>query len=893
MEKKINVLIIDDSEYDCELILHALKKSGYDFTWERVDSGEEMSLALKSRQWDVILSDHSMPHFSSMEALRVKREAGLDIPFIIVSGKIGEEQAVEAMQSGCQDYVPKDKLARLGNVIDRGLREARIRIDKKLMELKLANEQKNLNSIFNAAPIGMVIIDENTQIVKVNNTILRMLKSSSFDILYKKIGDAFKCLNSFKNEKGCRDSVECKKCILRKTLLEVLYSGVPQNGIEVMHQLLVDGNVKNIWFNINSVPININGKKHVVVVMDDITERKASEEELKKYQTLSEKANDLIIFSDMDGNIIDANDAAVREYGYPKEEIRTKKIFDISRHRKGDYITDQLEKAAEEGMVFEAIHYRKNGSSFYVEVSSTSSLIHGKKVLLSVIRNITERKLVEIELKNAKAAAEEANQAKSEFLANMSHEIRTPLNGIIGMTDLTLLTELTYEQKENLSIVKSCGVSLLRVINDILDFSKIEAGKMIIEKLDFNINQFVEDIYKTHKTKAQEKGIELSYGISKNVPLSLVGDSSRLGQILNNLVSNAVKFTNMGSVSIYVEKVSEDMGYLQLKFSVLDTGIGISKGESDKLFKNFSQVDGSITRKYGGTGLGLTISKRLVELMGGQIWFESEKGNGSKFYFTVKAGVSNGRHFNGEKSQIIKAAQSHSEKIDILVVEDDRTNQMVIRSMLKKRAHNIDIANNGREALEMLIERKYDVILMDIQMPEMDGIDTTLKIREKEKNTNIHIPIIALTAYAIQGDKEKFLSAGMDNYISKPVKVDELYNIIKETMYIKEVSLSSDVNALTSYSSAAMDEVLAKDKAAGFKEMESYIEKLKTFLNSEKFILIEQIAHKIKEVAEGINSNEVKNAAFKIELCARREDNTCLTNQYEKLVEEYKRLVQK
>ena len=372
----------------------------------------------------------------------------------------------------------------------------------------------------------------------------------------------------------------------------------------------------------------------------------------------------------------------------------------------------------------------------------------------------------------------------------MSHEIRNPLNGIIGMTDLTLSTNLTEEQKENLNIVKNCAHTLLSLINNVLDLSKIEAEKVIIEEIEFDINSLVKNIIYTNLVKVKEKNIQLDYNIDDKIPQILIGDPYRLEQILNNLIFNSVKFTENGFVRLNINKISNSDENFEIQFIVEDVGIGISKDEMKFLFKSFTQVDGSITRKYGGTGLGLKISQDLAKLMGGHIEVESEKGVGSKFYFTIKLqdakSILNKSKLKVNSTKILKNES-------LLLVEDDNINKIVIKKMLQEIGYNkIKTASNGIEALKIIENYKFDIILMDIEMPELDGIETVQIIREKEKKSGGHVPIIAITAYALKGDREKFLSKGMDEYISKPIDINELsekLNIIQNNICSNDTSI--------------------------------------------------------------------------------------------------------
>ncbi|HKX28484.1 MAG TPA: PAS domain S-box protein, partial [Blastocatellia bacterium] len=484
---------------------------------------------------------------------------------------------------------------------------------------------------------------------------------------------------------------------------------------------------------INSSYLAFDGHEYSICFVRDISGRKQAEEELQFTRFSMEHAPEAIYWITQDLQFVGVNEEAIRMLGYTREQLLEMKIPDIDSWFRVETWPDfwaGLERG--EAPTFQTYHRARDGRVIPVEVYASYLNFNGRGCSCAFVRDITVRNQAELELHHAKEAAESANQAKSEFLANMSHEIRTPMNGIIGMTELALGTELTPEQREYLEMVSKSADALLTLINDILDFSKIEAGKFDLDPIDFELRETVGDVLKAQALRAHQKGLELACHVLPDVPEALVGDPGRLRQILINLTGNAIKFTSQGEVVIRIEMERTGLGRAMLHFTVIDTGIGIPHEKQRVIFEAFSQADGSTTRRYGGTGLGLTISAKLVELMGGRIWVESEPGSGSAFHFTAQFGLE--RAGAGSAAPEPESGWPGLTDLPVLVVDDNLTHRRILEEMLAHSRLRPTTAAGGREALQALKRASeagtpFPLVLLDAQMPEFDGFDVAETIR--------------------------------------------------------------------------------------------------------------------------------------------------------------------
>ena len=687
--------------------------------------------------------------------------------------------------------------------------------------------------------------------------------------------------------------------------------------------------------------LEVRVEARTIELQTEVGERLKAEEALteerKVLRALIDNIPDFMYVKDASSEFLLANAAVAASAGVRRpEDLLHKTDFDFFPKELADrYYADEQEIVRRKEGIFnqEEECLDTQGRRFWllttkVPICDKTGRVTG---VAGVGRDITHIKQAQEEMRKAREAAEASSKAKSEFLANMSHEIRTPLNGVIGMTELALDTPLTPEQREYLETVKVSGDSLLTVINDILDFSKIEAGKIDIETIDFDLRELLDSVMKALALRADEKGLELLCEVAAEIPETVRGDSTRLRQVINNLVGNAIKFTESGEVALRVRVEGREGKEAVFQFTVADTGIGIPAEKQALIFDPFSQADTSTTRKYGGTGLGLTISARLVRMMGGKIWVESQVGRGSQFHFTVRLGVAESKEIkvgtmappellrdartlvvddnetnrrilkgmllrwqmhptctNGAEAALealsaayqsgkpfrliltdmhmpgmngfemieairkrpelsaatimmltsaghrgdaarckqlgvaayllkpirqselreavarvlgaqpadgviplvtrfsLQDARAPEESLRVLLAEDNLVNQRLAVRLLEKRGHRVAVAANGAEALRALEQESFDLLLMDVQMPEMDGLEATAAIREKERGTGMRQPIVALTAHAMKGDREKCIAGGMDEYLSKPIRPQDLDQLLEKYVAIKK-----------------------------------------------------------------------------------------------------------
>ena len=766
----------------------------------------------------------------------------------------------------------------------------------------LAKERDFIAAVLQASGALVVVIDPEGRIIRSNRACEQVTGYSEAELQGRIFWDLFVC------EQGRAAS---------RARLEAMITTKAPSAFE-NEWISKSGERRRISFS-NTVLINEHGQaEYVVATGIDITERHRAEQELLKSEALFrstwEASRHPMCLTDASGMIVKVNRAFCTMTGRPANELEGSEIglafLEKDQPAIRGYYCEHYDSRGSEACLDRELRFA-NGHSGVFDISFTMVDLPGRpSQLLSIYRDITGRKREADELARAKEASEianrellEANQyleettrlaremaeraealsaTKSEFLANMTHEIRTPLNGILGMTDLALQTRLEPEQHEYIELVRSSAEALLFLVNDVLDYSKYEAGKLALNQLELSLRALMADVLKPLALRASLNNLLFEYVVGKDVPDHLIGDPHRLGQVLMNLVSNAIKFTHAGKIKVNVRRESSQGKNVVLVFSICDTGIGIAREKHDAIFEPFTQADGSTTRKYGGTGLGLSIASGLVKMMDGRIWLESEPGQGSTFYFTVTMAVREENQMRGPAPIADVPSSPDKRKLRILLAEDNLVNQRLATRVIEREGHHVQVAGSGREALAMLQQEEFDLVLMDIQMPDLDGLQTTARIRQMESFSGKRLPIVAMTAQTGDSDRQRCLKAGMDAYVSKPIRVSELMNLIESVVPGgRDMESKTNQKSVVEEQFARLDEALALTRVGGDFELlrevaglflDDYpqaLEKIRTAVAASDSSGVEHHAHSLKGSVSTFGATDVFESALALEKMGR------------------------
>ncbi|TNF94372.1 MAG: PAS domain S-box protein [Gammaproteobacteria bacterium] len=742
-------------------------------------------------------------------------------------------------------------------------------------------------AVLNGANEGIITIDENGDIETVNPAVEKIFGFSSGELQGRNLDFLIPPKHSTSNNSYLADYHRTGHNKIIGKDREVI--GIRKDGLEFPMELSVS-------------EVNFGDRRLFTGIVRDITERKRAEQALRDSEAqarqlsmVASRTDNAVIFADKQGYIEWVNDGFTRISGYTLDEVKGKTPGSVLQGPDTDQeVVKKMSTAIKSGQSFqeEILNYNKNGDPYWVSIEAQTILDEKGELVqfMAIERNITQDKAHKQELEQARIKAEEANNAKSRFLAMMSHEIRTPLNGVIGTLGLLHETRLTNKQKKFVETGRYSAENLLTIINDILSFSKLEAGKDELEISLFEMRSLVESVKEVLSTKAYEKPITLTTIIDANVPEYLEGDAGKIRQVLLNLASNAVKFTDRGEVRIEASLSTDDTGEKnRLQFTVTDTGVGISSEDQENLFDEFWTM--SPNYHTTGTGLGLAISRNLVELMSGHIEMTSSQGKGSCFWFEIPVQVpSDDTISNAIASKTSEDESSNADHINlkgrILLAEDNPANQMIGVAMLKNFGLQVDTVGNGLEAVEAVQARPYDIVLMDIGMPEMDGIEATQHIR-RLKGRPSKIPVIAMTAHVMKGDREKILSQGLDDYISKPVNRTELLACLKSWLIPTSNQMNARVVSSSSSNSTAVEETtldfnkleqLFNDTNheitpalvdAFLNEMKVRLENILHARNMNDLGEITHESHALKSCAASYGANRLSSLAAKLELAGR------------------------
>lgn len=758
-EKPIRILFAEDVPEDAEMARREIEKQGINFTYRIVETESEFKKQLREFDPQIVISDYSMPTFDGMSALKIAKEFKNNLPFIILTGSINEETAVSCMKAGANDYVLKEQIKRLPFAIGETFEKSIAKKEKDKIEEQLHDSLKEYKELIDGMNETVWIISTEGKLLDVNKTAVETLGYSREELLEIGLFGIDFYLNA--------DEI--------KKLAELMVADKKQ----LFHTIHTTKEGKEIPVEINSTMIQYRGKQAILSIARNILERIQIEDKLRLLSRSVDQSPIGIAITNRDGIIEYINRSFTKISGYELKEVfgQTPRILKSGKHPAEFYKTLWDTILSGNDWFGEIINKRKDGSHYWEEVSISPVQDKNGEIthFISMRVNITEKKKMIEELVVAKEKAEESDRLKSAFLANMSHEIRTPMNGILGFTSLLSQPDLSgKDQEKYIEIIQKSGERMLNTVNDIIEISKIETGQVKLTIDEIHLNKHLILLTSFFQPDYEKKGLKLVIDNQLNVNKDKIFvDKNKFDSVLTNLLKNAIKFTSNGTIIVGC-KLKGDM----LEFFVKDSGLGIPENKQDAIFDRFVQVETGISRCFEGSGLGLSISKSYVELMGGEIWVQSEIDTGSTFFFTIPFRLV----LKETKQQQIKndppvEATAKAKKLNVLIVEDEESGQMYLETLLEHFCTRILIASNGKEAVELFKEnRDIDLILMDLRMPGMDGYQATQHIKEMDKN----VIIIAQTAFALGGDREKAISAGCDDYISKPINKNDLFSLIQK-----------------------------------------------------------------------------------------------------------------
>jgi PAS domain S-box-containing protein len=761
--KGLKILCLEDVEDDAIIIREMLSAEGLIFQFDHVSTESEFMDKLKSEKFDIILSDYNLPGFSGIAALLLSKKICPDVPFICISGTIGEDLAVELMHLGASDYIIKDKLSKLPVAIERALKEIEEHQSRVQAENSLMKSEARFRDIIMSSYDWVWEIDRNWKYCYTSDTIGNILGYTNEEVIGKSPFDFMP-----DDEKEIVGPVFSKIAVENGIIKDLENWNLHKDGHRVC--LLTNG------FPIIDDAGNLIGYRGVD---KDITNRKLAEEEIRKLSRATEQSPVSVLITDLQGNITYANQTVIRLTGYSLEELKGNKPRILSSGEKPKVEYKNLWETISTGKEWKGeFHNKKKNGELYWESASISPILDEKGKMthfLAVKEDITERKKLASDLIEAKVRAEASDKLKTAFLNNISHEVRTPLNGILGFSQIIIQPDIQQEDKESyLEILNESSERLVNTITNYMDISLIISGNMFVKSRPVDLHHSLDKIYQTFLPKCKTKNLEFIKQLPIDIMPLLICDQGLLEKALSHLLDNAIKFTFNGSITF-----GGNFHNSKFELFVKDTGSGIDPVAQSTVFQIFMQADVTNTRGYEGSGLGLSIAKGLVELMGGSIRMDSEKGKGSAFYITFP-------NVNSQSLELKSPVKTESRKNTsesplILIAEDDDANSSFFKMVLEKNSFSYLLACNGREAIELCSTHpEISLILMDIKMPVMDGLEATRKIKEFRKD----LPIIGVTAFAMTGDKEKALEAGCDEYLSKPVKSDLLLSIISKQLGI-------------------------------------------------------------------------------------------------------------